>query len=155
MTQLSEELLAERNPKNVSPVLGDALDGLWDEIWKLFCDLPLWSELYDEHTTYESVKKGHLQVWAYSDALLRGIMVTRINVFPKAKVLDVVGLSGLAGIEFLQNLDDVCEHLARQQGCTYLSCAARDGMRRKLERKHRASFGYSVLIRPVGLLRSS
>lgn len=155
MTQLSEELLGATKRRSVTPICGTDVDFLWDRIWELFQDLPRWTLLYTEKWTFEQVKMGHLQVWNYSDTESRGMMVTRINIFPKCKVLDVVGLSGISGVEFLDDLDAVCETLARQNDCKYLSCSARDGMARLLQRKHRGAKLYSVLSRPVGLLRSS
>lgn len=155
MTQLSQELLEQNKTKNVWPMVGDAVDFHWEWIWGLFKDVPGHVNLYTESYTFQQVKSGHWQVWAYSDSEIRGIMATRVNVFPRAKVLDVIGVSGISGLDFMKNLDDLCESLARQQGCQYLTTLARPGMERVLGRKHRAIELYSVLVRPVGLLRRS
>lgn len=153
--RMMEEISKSFTKHNVAPICGDAVDLYWELVWAGFRELPGWLHLYDEAWTYEQVKKGHLHVWAYSDTEIRGIMVTRINVFPKCKVLDVVGISGHAGLEFMEDLDSVCENLARQQGCSFLVTTARPGMERVLRRKHRAASVMSVMLRNVGLLRRS
>lgn len=155
MTALATEFLEAQKRRNVWPIVGQNVDVYWELVWGLFRNIPHWLHLYDEAWTYQHVKKGHLHVWAYADSEIRGILVTRINVFPKCKVLDVVGMSGIAGIEFLDDLDSICETLARQNDCTFLTCQARPGMERLLLRKHRAAKALTTLVRPVGLLRSS
>lgn len=157
MTAAASEAIQEQRSavRNVSPICGEALDVYWELIWQCFRDVPGWVHLYDEAWTYKQCKKGHLHVWAYSDTEIRGIMVTRINVFPKCKVLDVVGVSGHAGLEFIDDLDSVCEALARQHGCAYLVCVARPGMERILKRKHQAETFMTSMFRHVGLLRRS
>lgn len=155
MTQLSSELAEATKHHSVFPICGVAVDGYWELVWDCFQQIPEWLHLYTEQWTYQQVKTGHLHVWAYSDGEIRGIMVTRINVFPKCKILDVVGISGHAGLEFMDDLDAVCETLARQHGCSYLACAARPGMERILKRKHRATSFMVSMVRPVGLLRRS
>lgn len=155
MTMLSQEIERAVKRHNIAPVVGTQIDTLWELIWPLFREVPGFLDLYDEAWTYQNIKMGDLQVWAYSDSEIRGMVLTRINVFPKCKVLDVMTISGIAGVDFMQELDDVFEMLARQQECKFISVAARPGMERLLARRHRGQRRYSVLSRPVGLLRSS
>lgn len=155
MTALSQDLLRHSKRRNVSPMCGETIDIHWPSIWDLFRELPQWTVLYDEAWTYQHCKMGLLQVWSFSDTEFRGMMVTRINKFPKCDVLEVVGLSGMSGIEFMDDLDSVCENLARQQKCTFLVASCRPGMERMLKKRHRGERMYSVLSRPVGLLRRS
>lgn len=155
MTALSQEIEQNQKRKNIAPIAGDSIDALWEVIWPLFREVPGFLNLYDESWTYKNIKMGHLQVWAYSDSEIRGMVLTRINVFPNCRVLDVMTMSGIAGVDFMQELDDVFEILAQQQGCAYISVSARPGMERLVARRHRGQRMYSVLTRPVGLVRRS
>lgn len=155
MTQLSQEFMAQTRTKSVWPICGDAVEFHWELIWQHLRELPDFLRLYTESYCFEKVKMGHWQVWAYSGSEIYGIVVTKISVFPKCKVLDVMTMIGTEGLEFMQELDDCFEMLAQQNGCAYISQCVRPGLERVLTRKHRAQKLYSVVTRPVGMLRSS
>lgn len=156
MTSLSQELLQASKTKNISPVLEAVIDHYWeDTIWPLLREVPGFLMLYDEAWTYEQIKTGRWQVWAYSDSEIRGIVVTRINVFPRCKVLDVMAMSGNSGIEFMNEFEDIFEFLGQQQGCSYLSLSVRPGLERILVKKYAAVRAYGVVVRAITEQRSS
>lgn len=153
MTLASEAFVESHKRRNISPVTGDMVDILWDRIWSLFREVPGFLFLYDEAWTYKSVKTGHWQVWAYSDSEIRGMVLTRINEFPKCNILEVMGISGIAGVEFMADLDALFESLARQQNCAYITMTVRPGYERLITREFQGQKIGSVVSRPVGLLR--
>jgi hypothetical protein len=155
MTALSEEFVRTQRNKNVFPIVGRQIDFMWELIWPLFREVPGFLDLYDEGWTYKNLKMGHLQIWAYSDTEIRGMVLTRINVFPKCKVLDIMTISGVDGLQFMQELDDVFEVLAEQQGCKFMSSSVRPGFERIFIRNHEFRRQSSSVIRPVGLRRKS
>lgn len=153
MTALSQELVERNKSRNISPITGQMIDVLWDRIWALFREVPGFLLLYDEAWTYNSVKTGHWQVWAYSDSEIRGMVLTRINEFPKCNVLEVMGISGIAGVEFMDDLDALFESLARQQACAYITMTVRPGFEKLIIQRFQGQKIGSVVSRPVGLLR--
>lgn len=157
MTTLSKELTAEANTKmrNISPLCGVALDLRWPMVWEAMQASPALLRLYDERYCYIAAIKGHWQVWVYSDTEIRGIVVTKINVFPKCKVLDVMLISGISGLQFMEELEAVFEILARQQECAHISVSVEPALERIVLRKFRGTRFYSVVTRPVGLLARS
>lgn len=157
MTALSQEFEHEvaKKIKNIFPICGGAVDSYWSLIWSLMQDSPGIVRLYTEAYCFEAVKTGQWQVWAYSDSEIRGIVVTRINIFPKCKILDVMVISGISGFQFMPELDGVFEILGRQQGCTWISVCVSPALERIVVRKFRGEKSYSVITRPVGLLARS
>lgn len=157
MTELSQSLEQEtaKRMRNISPLCGMALDIQWPMVWDAMKASPALLRLYDERHCYIAAIKGHWQVWVYSDTEIRGIVVTKINVFPKCKVLDVMLISGISGLQFMEELDDVFEILARQQECAHISVSVEPPLERIVLRKFRGTRFYSVVTRPVGLLQRS
>lgn len=112
-------------------LLDDArLDHYWTEIAKLLQEVPLFKDLYDPVDVYSQLKMGHFQAWALSDGEIRAIVVTTINVFPKAKVFQILAVSGSKFLELWDEADATFDWVARDAGCQYIQAVARKGLGR-------------------------
>ena len=111
--------------------LDDArIDYYWTEIEKLLREIPVFSDLYEPQDIYNLAKMGQFQIWALSDGEIRAIVVTTINVFPKAKVFQILGVSGERFLDLWDEADATFEWIARDAGCHYIKAIARKGFGR-------------------------
>lgn len=130
-------------------LLGDEqIDVYWEKIAEVLAEVPGFYEFYTPEWAFDQAKKGLLQVWALSDGQIRGIVLTTIKVYPKQNVFEVMAMCGFTMMEYLEELDDVFERIAADQGCQTISGVLRPGLARTL-RKHKAEVKMMVVSRPV------
>lgn len=119
--------------KKVYLLDSDRLDHYWPEIEGLLASVPGFYDLYTPQWVYGQAKMGAYQIWALSDGAIRGIMITQIAVFPKAKVFDVLAAAGSRMLEFFDEADSTFEWIARDSECEFMRATFRPGLARKMK----------------------
>jgi len=145
--EVFNELMYENRRKVYMLNMGQ-VEFYWCNIVKLLEEVPGFYDFYTPEWAHEQIKMGLLHVWALEDGMIRGIVLTRILVFPRQKVFEVMAIAGLNSLEYLDEMDDIFERLARSAGCSTISGLLRPGLARKL-RKHKAEVRAVVVFRPV------
>lgn len=109
------------------------VDFYWQEIIEGLKAVPRYFEYYSEEWTYEQVKRGHLAVWALSDGVIRGIVLSRVLEYPKQKEFAILAIYGLDMLDFFELMSDVFMNVARKLGCKTISASCRPGLKRLLK----------------------
>lgn len=124
------------------------IDWHWESICEALAEVPNFYDFYDQAWAYREAKMGLLQVWALSDGMIRGIVLTRMLVYPRQKVLEIMAMAGEGMLEYFETLEDVLERFAAAGECKTISCLTRPGIARKT-RRHMGEVKASVVFRPV------
>lgn len=130
----------------------DRIDRYWEEIEKLLGEVPMFYDLYDPQWVYCQAKMGGLQIWALSDGEIQGIVITQINIFPRAKVFQILAAAGKLMLRFVEESDATFEWIAREAGCEFVQVLARPGLARKL--KGRGLWTGIVMTKRIGTERA-
>lgn len=134
MMNLQEEDL--QSIKRIYLLQGEQIDFYWGEIIEGLKACPGYFDYYNAEWTWEQVKTGHLLVWALSDGAIRGIVLTRISLFPKQKVFEILALYGLEMLTFFAEMEDVFMKIAQSYGCETIRANCRPGLKRLLKNFH-------------------
>lgn len=110
----------------------ERIDLYWENIVPLLESIPIFADLFSPDWVYSEAKMGHLQLWALADTEIRAIVVTRISLFPRAKVFEIMGVAGTRAYKFISEMEAMFEWLARDADCTYFIATTREGVLRKL-----------------------
>lgn len=143
----------QTNYKQVYLLDGPRVDFYWSQIEVVLGEIPGFYDYYTSEWAYSEIKKGHLLVWALDDGAIRGIVLSRIAVFPKQKVFDILAIGGVGTLQFFEEMTSTFEKLAVACGCGSFSAQVRPGMSRKLK-KHLAGVVSHTITRPVSPQRS-
>lgn len=86
-----------------------------------------WSGKFEPEDIYDACAKGDFQCWAWivNDKAL-GVLLTRITAYPRAKVIELLGLAGPDRRDWLHELARI-EAWAISQGCTMEEASGRSG----------------------------
>lgn len=142
-----EEL--ESAQKQVFLMNGQQIDDHWPNIQILMEQCPGYYDFYTPEWTYSRAKSGDLQLWALSDGMIRGIVVTQILIFPAQKVFEIIGAAGIGLMEFFDQMEKVFEFIAADSGCKTMMARVRPGIERKVCKKYGAYKFASWVYRPV------
>lgn len=129
------------------------VDFYWAQIEVVLGEIPGFYDYYTSEWAYQQIKMGHLHVWALDDGAIRGIVLSRIAVYPKQKVFDILAIGGVGTLEFFAEMTTTFEKLAVACGCASFSAQVRPGISRKLK-KHLAGVVSHTITRPVLAQRS-
>lgn len=144
---LQEEHMAQR-VREIVLMNPEQIDFHWEGICEALAEVPNFYDFYDQAWAYHEAKMGTLQVWALSDGMIRGIVLTRMLVYPRQKVLEIMAMTGTAMLEYFETLEDVLERFAVAGECQTISCLTRPGIARKT-RRHMGEVRAHVVFRPV------
>jgi len=122
--------------KSVFLMSPEQIDVHWANIQELMKSCPGYYEFFTPEWTYAAAKRGDLQLWALSDGMIRGIIVSQILVFPAQKVFEIIGAAGIGMLEFFDEMEKVFEYIAADAGCKTIIARVRPGMERLLRKKH-------------------
>lgn len=147
MEKFSEEL------KQVYLLDHERVNFYWSQIEELFKEVPGFYDYYTSEWAYQQIKMGHLHVWALDDGAIRGIVLSRIAIYPRQKVFDILAIGGVGTLQFFEEMTETFEKLAVACGCSSFSAQVRPGMSRKL-RKHLAGVVSHTITRPVAPQRN-
>ena len=89
-------------------------------------NIPLWNT----DDILEAVMKDEMQLWiAYDDDAekLLGAVITQINIYPRAKLVNVFLLGGNNIRMWKDKMAEKIEKFAREEGCFYLQSIGRKG----------------------------
>lgn len=111
------------------------IDLHWEPIAELFRDTPWLFDLYEVSDFYELVKTGEFQLWALNDGVVRALVLTRIQQFPKKKIFEIIGVKGSRLEKFFDQIEDVFEMLAQTTGCQEMRAVVRPGLEKALKRR--------------------
>lgn len=123
----------DETPRPIYLLDSDRIDFYWPKIVPLLEIIPIFCELYDPASVYSEAKMGHLQIWALRDTAIRAIVLTRINIYPRAKVFEIIGAAGTGAFKFVPDMEAMFEWIAREQNCTFFRSTVRPGIERKLK----------------------
>jgi len=138
--------------KSVFLMSKQQIDEHWPNIQALMGTCPGYYDFYTPEWTYAAAQRGDLQLWALSDDMIRGIVVTQIMVFPAQKVFEILGVAGMDMLNFFDEMEKVFEYIAADAGCKTVMARCRPGLERLLRKKH--VLKYAVwLYRPVEPIR--
>lgn len=130
---LQEEDSPLKEVRNVY-LLNDAqVDFYWHDILEGLKGCPSFFDYYSPEWTREQIKTGHLLVWSLSDGKIRGIVMTRICVYPRMKVFEIFAIFGVGMLDFLQEMQDVFMRIATSYGCGKISSFSRPAMKKMLK----------------------
>jgi hypothetical protein len=132
MAAMQRGTTSDKSRKPVYALDPERLDLYWENIVPLLESIPMFAELFSPDWVYMQAKMGHLQLWALADTEVRAIVVTRISIFPRAKVFEIMGIAGSKAYSFVPEMEAMFEWLARDAGCTYFIATTREGVLRKL-----------------------
>ena len=118
--------------KNIYLLNEEQVDFYWHDICEGLKDCPGFYDYYSPEWVWEQIKSGHLLVWALSNGQIKGIVLTRILIFPKKRVFEILALYGIDMLEFFQEMEDTFMLIGKKYGCSCLSALARPGVQRKL-----------------------
>lgn len=91
--------------------------------------------LFTSKSLIQAVALGELQAWVYlRDESVNTIFLTKLQVYPRAKVMSIPFVIGKPGREAVEEVSQVMESEARRQGCTYIQASGRRGWRRFVKR---------------------
>lgn len=141
----------ERDPpvqKQVFLMSQELIDQHWNNIQRLMAECPGYYDFFTPDWTYAAAKRGDLQIWALSDGLIRGIVITQIMVFPAQKVFEILGAAGIGLLEFFDEMETVFEYIAADAGCHTIMARVRPGIERLIRKKHAMKYA-SWVYRPV------
>lgn len=138
--------------KQVYLLLGPRLDFYWANIVEVLGEVPEFYNYFSPEWVYGQVVAGQMQVWALDDGAVRGVVVSRICVFPRQKVFEIVAAAGNGLLEFVEEMDLVFDRIAASAGCSTIAGVVRPGLARILK-KRGGEVKYSVVSRPVVLQR--
>lgn len=110
----------------------DRIDFYWRDIVGLLYDVPMFWDLYTPEYVYERAKMGHYQVWALSDGAIKGIVISTILDFPKAKIFYILAAAGKDLLKYFDEAEALFEWLSKDSGCDYVQAMMRPGLARKL-----------------------
>lgn len=134
--------------RSIYPLCEEKLDHYWADIADLLTTVPGFYEHYTPDWAYVQAKMGHLQVWALADDKIRAIVLTRVLIFPRCKVFEVLAAGGVGLLDFMNEMEDVFMRLAKQSGCEKLQAVCRPGLEKML--KNRGAWKQSVVLsKPV------
>lgn len=119
--------------KKVFPLLGEQIDHYWPQIEEGLKECPWYWDFYDGEWTYIGLKTGRLQVWALSDGIIRGIVLTQILSFPRKRVFEIVAIYGVDMLEFFNEMQDVFMWFAKENKCDTIQAVCRPGLQRLLK----------------------
>jgi hypothetical protein len=142
----------EQQVRSVFLMSSEQIDDHWGNIQMLMTECPGYYDFYTPEWTYQQAKSGGIQVWALSDGMIRGIIMTQILVFPAQKVFEIIGAAGIGLLEFFDEMEKVFEYIAADAGCKTILARCRPGFERLLRKKHVLKQAV-LLYRPVALDR--
>lgn len=148
MTELQEEVEPSVGVKRLYLLSQEQIDHYWHDIIEGLKACPHYFEYFTPEWTYWEVKNGRLLVWALSDGVIRGIVMTRILEYPKQKVFSILALYGAEMLTFFNEMEDVFLKMAQRFGCQSISAQCRPGLKRLLKKFH-AEHEAVVLYRSV------
>lgn len=119
--------------KKVGTFDRNQIDFYWKDIVPLLENVVGFSEFYTIASVYELLQSGDWQLWALSDSMIQGVVITTIRVFPKVKVFQILVAAGNF-LQFFDEIEAMFEWLARDSGCTFIQGQVRSGVARKLKR---------------------
>lgn len=128
-----EEISSGTPIKRVYLLSGEMLDYYWNDIIAGLKDCPGYFDYYTPEWTYEQVKTGHLLVWSLSDGSIRGIVLTRVLIFPKQRVFHILAIYGMDMLDFFSEMEDVFMKIAQDFQCQTISALCRPGLKRLLK----------------------
>lgn len=140
--------------KSVYVLQGAQIDFYWDQIKEGFGEVPGFYEFYTPEWVYGQLKSGLFQVWALSDGIIRGIVLTQIQALPRQNTFEILGAFGIDMLLFFDEMRDVFFRFARQNGCDTMLARCRPGLARKL-RSYHPKAEYIVLSYPVPQLEDN
>lgn len=120
----------------------------WPEILPNLKAVPYFLEYCTVEWVLEQTLKGHLQFWALSDGSVRGIIMTRVQVTPAQRVLQLTLAFGNDFEEYIELAETTLFRFAQMMECTRMELIGRKGWRRKL-RRFNPDFCYEVLSKAV------
>lgn len=112
--------------------------------------MPHFFEYFTVEWVFEQARKKLLQVWVLGgEGTVDLVILTQINVFPAARVFQVIGAAGRKLETHLDRISDVFDKVAEMHDCSRIEVLGRPGWARKL-RSFKAEYDYVVLSRAVG-----
>lgn len=114
------------------------IDSVWDEVLPFVEKGMKYLDRYGIEDIRDSIRKSEMQMFVASDGVIKGICITRVEVFPKCKVLNLFLVSGNDRNSWL-HFDEVLSVWAKELGCRYMEAYCRRGWERVLPWKHTKS----------------
>lgn len=87
---------------------------------------------------------SEMQLFVAMTETIQGICITRIEVFPKCKVLNIFLVAGKDRNNWL-HFDEVLSQWAKELGCKYLEAYCRRGWEKVLDWKHTKSIMVKII----------
>jgi hypothetical protein len=125
-----------RSVRNVFLLQDDMVDFYWHDIIEGLKEVPGFFDFYDDKWVWEEIKRGGLLVWALSDGQIKGIVLTRVLVFPKQKVFEILAIYGIDMLVFFAEMEDTFMMVAQRLGCQTISALCRPALKRLLKGFH-------------------
>ena len=91
---------------------------------------------YEVADLFAEIARNRMQLWIIGDAeRLRGGLVTRVAVYPRKQVLQLLYLGGDGLADWVDDLDQELSGFARAQGCQRIEVTGRPGWGRILPQR--------------------
>lgn len=123
----------------------------WDDVAKLLRETKEFDYYYTEEFVLEEIQSQRIQLWGFGkvdEEKPRLFLLTRVQVFPKAKCLQVFWCGGEGIDDYLETINFFMDGFASMMGATRIEVAGRLGWARKLKAPD-VEMEAVVLSRPV------
>lgn len=124
-----------KRPSEVTDVATSLIDDIWPKIVPhLEKGREYWEDYYELEDILDFLKAGRMQLWVgVSNKEIHIVMLTCINVFPKAKFLHLIYAGGSRLRDVMYYYNNVAKW-ARSHGIVGMQSLSRPGMVRLLEK---------------------
>lgn len=144
------DLQQEPGPSSIKRVYlldQEQVDFYWGDIAVGLKDCPGYYDFYTPEWTYQQIRTGAMSVWALSDGAIRGIVLTRILIYPRKKIFDILAIYGLEMLAFFEEMEDVFMRIAKMSGCEEFSTTVRPGVAKFLQKRGYAPRQIGIVLR--------
>lgn len=116
----------------VSLVPADYVEGLWPQIFHYLSSAAEYTfGRYEPEDIFDAVVSGQAHLWVVLDEdKIVGITITRFWHYPRKKCLDMVFLAGDDGFSWKDEMLDMLQRWAYDNGCDALEASGRAGLAR-------------------------